>query len=352
MAEPISPIVGAQIGKVFFDTFGGGSQLFPQQVKDVLAAGAQRRRAPTPTPGPVPSAQPPVSEPVSSGAVSIGARIDPQFLPLSRALVEGGQVGGITVFSSGFIGPLIKIGKEIIKRFPRKTKPLPKPKPKPPPKPSTKDPRRGKAKIPKRERPFGREPQKGPPAPKGRGRPESRIERFPRGPVIPGRPAPQTVPEVVSKPQIKVPMPTLPAPAPIPALVPAFLTLAGIATAVGVGRALGRDRGRLRGLSRSTAPAPSPQPGPPIGQPQPLAGPLVGIGNLVQLGVPQLQPSQNLARRLRECRQAAQRCEKKRRKNRKTCWKGYFVESSKSTRFKKWFKVDCRTGRQLPDRLQ
>lgn len=41
------------------------------------------------------------------------------------------------------------------------------------------------------------------------------------------------------------------------------------------------------------------------------------------------------------------RCEKRARKNRKTCWRGFYEEFSSGTKFRKWERVDCVTRKRI-----
>ncbi len=353
MTEPVSSSTIIKAGLGAFDLIRGtgiSGNFFPSQIKEALAAAERANRLqnrPT-SPGPAEPTPPPPISPLVSGQISTGARTAPEFLRESRALVEGARLPPIfSKLPIGLIDDIFKAAQKIFKRKP-KEKPLPKPKaPEKKPK-GPNDPRFKKRPPPKRDRPIERAPEDVPLP--GR----ARVPR-PGGPRVPTdvpfpEPAP---PEVVAKPTVKIKTPELPpAPAPIPAVVPAFITLAGIATGVGLVRAAGRSAGRARRRIRDT------RPDTPSGSPLVPAQPTVplGLSSLSLVATPDIGVGQGAAARLRnqlrQCKEAASRCEKKRRKKRRTCWKGFYVESTSRTSFEKWAKVDCRTGRQLPDRLQ
>lgn len=99
-------------------------------------------------------------------------------------------------------------------------------------------------------------------------------------------------------------------------------------------------------------PLPAPLPLPtPIPTPRPIALPTpVDLTGFQESPLSFAEPG--TAPRVQDDPQSAEKrcesqCEKKRRRNRQTCWKGLYRESTSDTRFTKWQRIDCRTGREL-----
>lgn len=217
---------------------------------------------------------------------------------------------------------------------PREAPPTPRPTPrrttKPRPGELPKTPRRT---IPPRPRREDIEPR--PTAP-----PRPRVD--PRDPInrpgITPRPAPPQakpppgkpggdIPETVVRPQPPITTPELPkAPkTPSPAEKAALAALAGLGVAAVALPRLGGSPAAPLGFA----------PGSPVGGVPgvPIPPPAVG-----KIELPKPAPQ---AKKQRE------RCEKRRRQNRKTCWRGFYEEFTGRTAFTKWEKVDCRTRKRI-----
>jgi len=82
---------------------------------------------------------------------------------------------------------------------------------------------------------------------------------------------------------------------------------------------------------------------PTIPSRSPVGGPLAGLSPLV--GGPAAAPARaGAGQKECKCDQTKQR-EKKRKRT--TCYKGFFKERTSSERRKRWFKIDCKTGRKI-----
>lgn len=153
-------------------------------------------------------------------------------------------------------------------------------------------------------------------------------------PTIKRRRAPEKAPKRVSQPAptvtpAQIPGPT-PAPTPPPAPRPA--PRIGLAQVLQAGALVGQ----LAGL---------------IGRPGPVGQITVpGGGSIFEPAVPLVPDyldapfAQGQATRTRN---RTKRCEKTRRKNRKTCWTGLYREYKSKTKFEKWYARDCTTGEFL-----
>jgi len=273
--------------------------------------------------------------------------------PLKLSAFPSGEGPTVSIgfgLNQALLGAIFKIGKEVFKRtrkIPKRApeKPTPRPKPKPPT--SQKAPRQGTRQVNRKPRIPGRNQE--PPGIPTRGRvPGAR--RGEQGFRIPLPEPAQPMPNITTTPQVSLPpVPTFP-PKPNPLLGLAKLITVGVATAAVVNAARSAaapSRGRARDLSREARPfSPSAQ---PFANPSPATA--VGTSlNLAQLapaaGRASLQNAFNASRgRQRE----RDRCEKKRRKNRKTCVEGYYREFTNRTEFKKWRRVDCKTRKTLKE---
>lgn len=120
-------------------------------------------------------------------------------------------------------------------------------------------------------------------------------------------------------------------------------------------------------------PAPAPAPAPPVATPSPVlaaivrAAPLLGAAALVSPQVraqtqitavnppapnlaPQPQPQAFGPPALTPTQTKQDTCERKGRKNRKTCWEGFYREYPNSTKYTKWTKVDCKTRKIIEEK--
>lgn len=169
-------------------------------------------------------------------------------------------------------------------------------------------------------------PQPGPVAPPS---------RVPPGapPGSPGEPpgVPTRIPETVVTPQPPIQAPTLPKPAPGPltSAQVAFLALTGTGLAALAAQKLAGAPSPALGFLPAGAGVPI---APPSAPPVPPPG-------TIQLPAPLPVPRQKTAKE--------RKCDKPRRRNRKTCWEGFYEERTNSTKFRKWRKVDCKTRKQI-----
>lgn len=275
---------------------------------------------------------PPVLPGVPRGDLDVAA-LGRKFLPGARDPTESAR--RLPRISVGIYSQILK---GILKRVPKPRR-VPR---SPRRRPETEVERRARE---ARERARGRVPRRG------------RID-LPRGPEasppVVGAPAPQVPPEIAPEvtrpgqlPNVRTspdigqpPRPITQAPKPRPAPKLSGGQAAALALGAAVGTAV------LPALLAAPAAAAAGLafvPGNPALQPlapTPVTGPLGRIDLSAQLGQ---QAQQQQKRR---------RCEKTRRKNRKTCWKGFYRESTSKTKFEKWYRVDCKTGRQLGAKQQ
>lgn len=120
------------------------------------------------------------------------------------------------------------------------------------------------------------------------------------------------------------------------------------------------------------APAPTPAPRPGLPTPQQVVGLILGgfqsiararsrVTNQPRRNVPSVSPRPPIVAQpvsptfiqpviqTTATKTKTDNCEKRARKNRKTCWRGFYEEfGSSKTKFTKWEKVDCVTRRRLP----
>jgi hypothetical protein len=361
MADPVSIGTIVQVVSSAFGLFGGkGSTKLGRALSSTVKRNAAERAARNNAGNAAPPAviQAGAVAPIT-GPVSVTPA---QFLPFSRSLVEG---TGPLIAQTALLGTILRGAREILKRRrsgripqpqPRQTQPQPRQ-----PGASRTRPRQGererKTFRTKREEALEairqRAEQQSSPIP---GRPPTRAP----GPIIqddPFRrdfplPAPKTepIPEIVSRPEFPLPKKPVLSPALLQNLVKFGLTVA-IGAAVGRGTARQPTRGAARAPAR---PPTAPPAGPPIA---PVAGLGVSTATLVQappfardIARQRLASQfQNPARQVGRQRDRCPPCDKPRRRNRKTCWEGFYAEYSKRTEFKKWRQVDCLTRRTIQE---
>lgn len=359
-AESVFSIGASVLGTLGLFGGGGGCGGFCEINRAIQRARAEQAKRDAPKPPIVPIPPPadvPTASLPSAGVRSVGARVRPEFLALSRALVEGDLPGLPGSGPRRRIGSLFPVLREIIKIIPKR-----KVIPKRPAKVKTgpKAPEKPAEKLPPRDPRFGKDR---PAIRRGRIIRQPGEQPTPRGPrpgvAVPvGPPAPvakagtiesvEVIPDIVTLPQPPIKAPArLPAPAPsiLPKIALGFIALTALGTVAGLSKARSRSRDRAPALARDPASQPQPQPQPP----PPFADPSPPFANQFSNLATLQGSSANLQRRLRDCKSQAQRCEKRRRKNRKTCWEGFYREFSSRTSFNKWTQVDCVTRRIIQE---
>ena len=399
MAEPISVGTAARIGAAAFELFGGGSRLFPKEIVDLLGGRKKPAGPATPpiAPGPAPQIPSPGREPVTGFGVEIPAIFRRGIFDIIQATrqrsIPGGGPGGRVGRQRPRQTPEQKEAARRADEFRKAQKARAEAARRAASTRGARKEREKKARA-RREEELARLDTPGvakgtqaiqvagPRRTAGQIRRESRARRriqeqqpardlpplpgrgpqtpgeAPRGPGLDqGPPEPtldpvraeraklqeraaqgelseitvqaqrrpvQAQPELAEV-QVKAQRRPQPTPSPRPA-VPRSVQL-GILQAVVAGVAAGTatrtgtQAVTIQGQQFAPTPAPAPRPAPAPGL-QTQAAP---AGTRTRQG----------------------RCEKRARRNRQTCWRGFYEEFPTSTKFTKWEKVNCRTRKRI-----